>query len=509
MRKNTGLRCYGGVGVLGLLLLAGCATVEEPWRSPLQTESAVAQQCVLDYSALDAAIQRAGVRDAEAYRIPGFPYLRTDRFSAQLGATLGSDEPAVAQWVRRLQAFDRDARGVEISNLPQAEIKKLDGGGRASLSDRMARCSDVLRDQDMAAPERLRLLKARARVPDDYVMWQRAVGLYGLTQIPFSRGIVQWHAEALRDFQGADSRTPAQPLMRYAPAGAPSVAREQMAAMIRRASDNPLHVPEFNSDEAALLARAYAPVFEVETGGDYDRIGRLRWGTAETPEVDAIVPVVYYRIAYTRYGDRTLPQIVYMVWFSERPPDHPLDVLAGRLDGVVMRVTLSAEGDPLVYDSIHPCGCYHMFFPTARVQAVPAPEGAGEWAFAPATLPAHGVGARIAVRIASRTHYLLNVVLDKAGGAHGYTLTPEQDLRVLSLPDSGQRALPPQATRSAYGPDGLVPGTGRGERALFWPMGIPSAGTMRQWGHHATAFVGRRHFDDADLIEKRFRIVAP
>jgi hypothetical protein len=27
---------------------------------------------------------------------------------------------------------------------------------------------------------------------------------------------------------------------------------------------------------------------------------------------------------------------------------------------------------------------------------------------------------------------------------------------------------------------------------------------MRQWGTHATAFVGRRHFDAPDLIEKAF-----
>jgi hypothetical protein len=27
---------------------------------------------------------------------------------------------------------------------------------------------------------------------------------------------------------------------------------------------------------------------------------------------------------------------------------------------------------------------------------------------------------------------------------------------------------------------------------------------MRQWGHHATAFVGLRHFDDPDLLERRF-----
>jgi hypothetical protein len=49
-------------------------------------------------------------------------------------------------------------------------------------------------------------------------------------------------------------------------------------------------------------------------------------------------------------------------------------------------------------------------------------------------------------------------------------------------------------------------GTERAERFLFWPMGIASAGAMRQWGRQATAFVGRRHFDDADLLERRFRL---
>jgi hypothetical protein len=71
-------------------------------------------------------------------------------------------------------------------------------------------------------------------------------------------------------------------------------------------------------------------------------------------------------------------------------------------------------------------------------------------------------------------------------------------LRALPLPEGG--------TRSLYGADGLVAGTQRSERFLFWPMGIASAGAMRQWGHHATAFVGRRHFDDADLIARRFVI---
>ena len=63
---------------------------------------------------------------------------------------------------------------------------------------------------------------------------------------------------------------------------------------------------------------------------------------------------------------------------------------------------------------------------------------------------------------------------------------------------------PDGSRASIFGPDGLVAGSERPERWLFWPMGIESAGTMRQWGRQATAFVGRRHFDDADLLEKRF-----
>ena len=55
-----------------------------------------------------------------------------------------------------------------------------------------------------------------------------------------------------------------------------------------------------------------------------------------------------------------------------------------------------------------------------------------------------------------------------------------------------------------FGPDGIVAGTERGERWLFWPMGVPNAGAMRSRGHHAIAFVGTRHFDDPYLIERYF-----
>jgi hypothetical protein len=83
-----------------------------------------------------------------------------------------------------------------------------------------------------------------------------------------------------------------------------------------------------------------------------------------------------------------------------------------------------------------------------------------------------------------------------------YQALDESRLRSLAIEgDAGS------VRGSLYAPDGIIAGTQRGERYFFWPMGVRDAGAQRQWGRHATAFVGRRHFDDADLIDLRFRRV--
>ena len=194
-----------------------------------------------------------------------------------------------------------------------------------------------------------------------------------------------------------------------------------------------------------------------------------------------------------------LVQLVYVAWMPERPKDNAVDLLSGRLDGIIWRVTLAPDGERVLYDTIHPCGCFHMFFPTPRVEPLPKPQRYVEWAFSPATLPAIPQGSRLIVSARTRSHYLRNVWPAESADGSEYAFADYDVLRTLPLPGGG--------SRSAFGPDGLVPGTGRGERYFFWPMGIASAGAMRQWGTHATAFLGRRHFDDADLIEQRFRLV--
>jgi len=77
-----------------------------------------------------------------------------------------------------------------------------------------------------------------------------------------------------------------------------------------------------------------------------------------------------------------------------------------------------------------------------------------------------------------------------------YTFADYNELRSLVM-KKGKR-------KSMFGENGIVAGTSRKERWLLWPMGVEDAGAMRQWGHHATAFVGRRHFDDVDLFERYF-----
>ena len=259
-------------------------------------------------------------------------------------------------------------------------------------------------------------------------------------------------------------------------------------------------MPHWSAAEQEKLLATHAPVFEVETSGTFDRPGALVWRGAANLDVDASRPVVYQRIAFTRYGGQTLVQLVYTMWFSERPADHAFDMLAGKLDGLVWRVTLAPDGKPVLFDTMHPCGCFHMFLPTPSAAVLPAPNPADEWAFVPAALPQVSDGERIRLRLTTRSHYLTDasVLLSGSPALRAYELVDESVLRSLPLPDGG--------FRSAYGSDALVPGTERPERMLFWPMGIPSAGAMRQWGSHATAFLGRRHFDDADLIEQRFRL---
>ncbi len=449
---------------LAAAMLAGCAVMGEP----APAVPAEVADCSAFFASLDATVDAAGVRDAQDSPIAGFPYLRVSRLTAAERPMPASDETALKAWVEDLRRLDVQARRHETANLP--------GGQEAFAPARIAACGQRLLAHDLSQPERRRTLLTQARVPDDYSDASRFVGLYPLMRHPFTAGVRRHQLETVAAFARDESAKPGSVRIRVSPMPAAADVDPALAAQFE----------------------AHAPVFELDIDGDHDRFGAIGWGADGLPTVDVSRPVAYVHQAGTRVGGRTLRQLVYTIWFAERPRSGALDLLAGRLDGLTWRVTLATDGAPLVYDTIHPCGCYHMFFPTQRATPLPASPDEPEWALMPLPQPLHiAPGERPLLRLAARTHYLERVTVWSGGAADAqYRLRDYDELRSMPQPNGARRSL--------FGPDGLVAGTERGEAMFFWPMGIASAGAMRQWGRHATAFVGRRHFDDADLFEKRF-----
>jgi len=480
------------------LLATGCAALDEELAARLASAPTEVRECAEWYRALDAETDAAGVRDAQYTRVPGFPYLRVDRLLASLRDRAAASEPALQAFAERLVELDLESRRHEIRNLPGDALPGIGrDAARAQALRRARECGRLLRNADLARPDARAALLAAAQVPDDYSVVRRALGLYPLTRIPFAAGVRRWQEATLAAFRGEPDPAPAS-RVRYAPPAAVPLPRNAVAGLLGRAAFDPLGQPALSERELERLAAAYAPSFELAIAGDFDRFGWLRWRRGiRVPEVDAAEPTVYVHSAYTGYEGQVLLQLVYTIWFPERPRRGAVDLFAGRLDGLVWRVTLAPDGEPLVYDTIHPCGCFHLFFPTPRARPRPAPDALEEWAFVPQSLPRVGEGERPVVTLASGTHYIERVGLVRgADSVVRYAFRAYDELR--SMPRSaGDHA-------SAFGPEGLIAGTERAERFVFWPMGIVSPGAMRQWGRHATAFVGRRHFDDADLFERRF-----
>ncbi|MGA1315868.1 MAG: hypothetical protein ACO3YN_02930 [Rubrivivax sp.] len=546
-----------------LALLSGCATIDpfavQPMAAHLQRGDRVGE-CARQWQARDAAVRAAGTRDAQETVIPGFPYLRLDRLgqailpapvdgadtaaqvsagtSAVIATAVGDAAPAAAAravdaplatsrawqaWRERLSALDHQARAVEARN-----------AGIDVTGDTDA-CRQVLMQAD-ASPAAQQALRAAARVPDDYASAWRALGLYPLTRLGFAVGIRAWQDRTREVFAQPLAALPVEGgLQRLWPAPDAAAGLRSVAGLPADAAD-----PSLAPAPLRALLQQHAPVLEIDTTGDHDRVGPLAFADGRVVVDRDAAPVAYVRQSQALLAGRLHRQLVYTFWFPRRPKAHALDLLGGELDALVWRVTLDDDGHALLYDSIHACGCYHLFFTTERMRPRPGrPAGQGwldEGLFMPqpGALPAAVPGvaasgpdpasaptsARIVLRVQARTHYLQRVQLAGPLASAGlsstaaaarpplaYRLVDEDSLR--SLPwrpaTSAAPAPSPRAShRSVYDPQGLIPGSERLERFLFWPMGIASAGQMRQWGRQATAFVGRRHFDDPLLLDRYF-----
>ena len=470
-----------------LMGIAGCSTLTTAKRPEVPD----GDKCLALYAQVDAQIDAAGVRDAGYYRIEGFPYIRSDRYSASFARQI-PDIDAFWEWVGYLRANEDESREIELRNL------NLGAEKASSLLLDMRGCGAWLRSWELDdSAFRERLLDA-VNPPDEYSTAQRALGFYPLA-VPFlNNGIAERQREVEADFAKPLQSLEApgeMVLWKATPIPAPDYPPGTID--LRTKPRDRLGRIGMLGSEVTHLAHTHAPALWIETAGDFDRVGAPVHG-ANGPSVDVKQPIVYYLPSMTRFGGRQLLQFNYFIWFSERAPRQPGDPEAGALDGLIWRVTLDEQGRPLLHDTIRASGSEHLGFLSQPLQRREA-NGEGDPILLPqAEVPADG----IAVRLKSGTHEVRRVVAPEQAAATSqasYELRTYEELLTLPNPAGG--------TRSLFGPEGTVIGSEREDPQWSWSSGVRNAGAMRQWGRHATAMVGRAHFDDPFLFDQLF--VAP
>jgi hypothetical protein len=467
------------LAALVALALAGCMPAMAP--APPASTTPVGQ-CLAKFEALDVQIAGNGVPPSSPRRIEGFPYLRTDRFLASFRDDTLSENQFDAWWWH-LAAADRDARRIERDSLPASVARRF-----AELES----CYAVMARHDRGQPQRQALIRANAKVPDEYVTVAQVIGLYPLTGWAVRAGIARYQASQHARFAVPLEQLPVQgELRRFHP---PESTSEP--SQIGLTEVDPLGIPLLSNGQLDTLFAHHAPVWEIDVTGDQDLPGQPIRHADGSPGVDPSEPLVYRYTSHTRWQGRSLLQLNYLIWFDRRPRVGPLDLLGGPLDGVLWRVTLDTDGAPLLYDSIHPCGCYHLFLPTDRLRQDPTSLRLPEPPLIPQAAPSPGAGERMVLRLASGSHYLERVYADQPSGTyHGW-----QDYSALYATPNADNIR-----SSLFRADGIVAGTERAERYLLWPTGVLEPGAMRERGRQAIAFLGRRHFDDADLLDRLFR----
>lgn len=498
--------------LLLVLLVAGCASVStQRVDEPVDRGDSPVAACVALFERTDAEVELADVRDARAERIDGFPWLRVDRPLASFRYEVGTSARFTA-WVNQLAHLDARARGHELANLPDPAHERLHEHWQPAARARglpspvdaaLGACRDIL-NADLRGDDDARdRLQAAATVPDAYVTWMRALGLY-----PITRWLARPQVKALHERKAAGIEAGADPdlVQDYATPRHPRAEQPADAAPVARgirrdALDIPLPTPE----QRAILFAAHAPIWRVETASAADRPGALRLDADGRSRVDSEQPVEYRDFSWTRFDELVLPQLSYTLWFPERAAEGWLDLYAGHLDAVTWRVTLGPDGRVLAYESIHACGCYYTLLPGAGWQAISDIPRSQEPVYAPMQAPEPAADEQVRVTLEQGRHYILGVdTVARAGSDANNGGAGAGDARPLApLPSAHLRSLPLPAGGSAsvYDSDGFIPSTSRAERFLLWPMGVRDAGAMRQHGHHAIAFIGRRHFDDPRLLE--------
>lgn len=467
-----------------VLLSAGCRS----WTPQYDTSTDVRgpAECIDQAKQFREAVRQAAVTNAQTQALPDLPFLHINRFLAALAKDIRNGEQQ-RHWVGLLAALGEETRVSENANLAQP-------WSTAALMQ-LADCARAFANSPSHTGARVELVaavRANSPVKDAYIDAYRWLGLYALMRPVYDIQIRQLHAAeraAFGDGRSLATSRSFEPATRRPALSPATVARWLTTA---KAAD-PLGLPKPSDTQLQRLFARHAPRLVVDYDDTNDAIATPFWQAGELG-FDTARPTVYTLVSHTRIGGQNLLQLNYVFWFSERKPTTFPDFYAGQVDGLTWRVTLDHDGEVLLYDSIHNCGCYHkMFRVSDRLQLRKDPLSKEPKTIYDLTdldpdLPA-------TVHLQSNTHFIVGLDNVATITPQGYALVPYQALTML--PSEG-------ATRSLFDASGLVPGSQRLERYTLWPTGVEDVGAMRQWGTHAIGFIDRQHFDDPQLLANYF-----
>jgi hypothetical protein len=455
----------------------------------------------LFFEELDSAVYRSGTRNGAYFAVPGFPYLRADRFLVSLKDRLKNDAQK-DQWVRLMQQLDLAARKTEIQTLPDSEAGKLAAAfgllpERRILLAKAISYSDKLLAHDQLRTDFYEVLLTVVKDSDEYSTLMRIFGLYPIASIPVAivtdrvfDEIAEWHQLPLDAIQTQGTLTA------FGPAGTLEFSGETVREILTRSRQNPLAIALPSVSDRKTLSAIFAPVIIQDLAADYDRPGAMVWGDKQLG-IDADNPQAYYYFTHAYFKNEPVLQINYVFWYSARGgPNSPL-IERGPIDGLTVRVSLAKSGRPFMVDIMNNCGCYHLFVPRKeKVQKIrPSPLAID--AFVPTWLPQAFPPKRLTIRVISGWHQVANIDARTIPADFIlYHLEPYQRLEMLPRDDSRHESM--------FNARGIGKYSERIESDIFIPMGVPQVGRMRQRGHHAIKFVGRAHFDDPHLFDKHF-----
>lgn len=476
----------------GYVLLTACSSVPEP-TSYYPDHLRSCTQEIVNFKRL---VKQESAIDTQFMWLKEYPHLAFDRFSLSLIDAL-SEPKNRAKWLEYTAQKATEQRTVEFSHLPNNPFHLA----------RLDECAHELSlfsitDQNLWQ----RLLQTPPEFPSDYQTWQKIIGVYPIAKL-FAQSSID--AEKQRLLQGMNAEHN-NSVIQYAPSPQ-SHSSDQLGfaqelkqwlepdKLNKEKTVSEIHWPLLNPIQTEQLLHYFAPSWRVETLSQDDHIGDVRLNENEKPTVETSSPTMYSYLSYTRFYGEVLVQLNYNVWFPRRSAKSHFDPYAGEFDAVLVRLTLNRDGEPYILDSIHSCGCYHMVFnldPNLTFAELPPdPEP-------PITLTAFPEQKPLVptITLSAKEHMITKVSWQPTINAKTLTLAPYHQLK--KLPVHGKNK--DKQTRSLFDSNGMLMASARAERWFLWPFGVRSPGTMRITGHHATAFIGERHFDDAFIFEPFF-----